>query len=266
MQSLNCVVSVNSKLCNHTLSLCRDPLPARRTRERQTPDRASNGSAGVTLLRMDKTRYAEFVQNAPKGLLALTILVNGHKQEEAMQMIHAFWKIVGRYHGLKLQVFYVCYSTHKHWLEGILKHCEDMELEDVNARLAGCYGDKVATVLALIGTRRQLCVFPEIIKKDADRVRIGSVAEDDVQEKLSPDGPHVADGEHSVGGALGFDSEDTIEHSKSQNTASEKAKTKIHSRLDNRVEQISETFGMWMEKLADGSLRRYNVDDWPHWA
>ena len=217
---------------------------------------------------MDRTRYAEFVQNAPKGLLALTILVNGHKQEEAMQMIHAFWRIIGRYHGLKWQVFYVCYTTHKHWLEGILKHCEDMELEEVNARLAGCYGERVATVLALFGTRRQLCIFPEIIK-GADRMQIGSVAEYDVDEKLSPDGPPVYDKTHSVGSALGFDSEDTAEHSterQQKDTTSEQAKSKIHSHLDNRVEQISETFGMWMEKLADGSLRRYHVDNWPHWC
>lgn len=76
-------------------------------------------------------------------------------------------------------------------------------------------------------------LLPEIIK-DADHMQIGSVAEYNVHEKLSPDRPPVADGGHSAGSTLGFDSEDTTEHSTNLNIiTSEKAKSKIQSHSDN---------------------------------
>jgi len=65
----------------------KDSRPVRRSPQRHSPGSASNGAAGATLLKMDKTRYAEFVQNAPKGLLAETVIVNGHKEKEAQQTL-----------------------------------------------------------------------------------------------------------------------------------------------------------------------------------
>ena len=222
--------------------------------------------------------------------MALTILVNGHKQEEAMQMIHAFWRIVGRYHGLRLQAFYLCYASHKRWLDKILEHCEDMEPEETNARLTGCYGDRVATLLALIGTRKQLCIFPEILH-NLDSVPNGAVKKNDAHESQSSVGRG-----HSIGSALGFDSEETTEHcdTESQQLIQNDRETsqdpggrlQSHERrekwtnnnhtttseykeggdqLDSKVEQISKRLGIWMDKLVDGSLRRYNVDAWPNW-
>ena len=227
------------------------------------------------------------IQYAPKGTVALTILVNGHKQEEAMQMIHAFWRIVGRYHGLRLQAFYLCYASHKRWLDEILEHCKDMEPEEMNARLSGCYGDRVATILALIGTRKQLCIFPEILY-NLDSAPNGSVKKNNAHEGQSSVG-------QSIGSALGFDSEDTTEHcaTESQQLIQDDSETshdpggRLQSRerrekwtnhtttseykdggnqLDSKVEQISKRLGMWMDKLVDGSLRRYNVDAWPNWS
>ena len=224
--------------------------------------------------------------------MALTVLVNGHKQEEAMQMIHAFWRIVGRYHGFRLQAFYLCYSTHKHWLDGILKQCEDMEPEEINARLTGCYSNKVATILALIGARKQLCIFPEVLY-DLDRVPNGSVKKNNAHESQSS----VVSGGHSIGSALGFDSDDTSKHCANETqkkliqdngATSQDPGDRLQSRerreqwtnnkhtttseykdgcnqLDSNVEQISKRLGMWMDRLVDGSLRRYDVDAWPNW-
>ena len=264
--------------------ICSESRPLKANSQGHTPNSGRSSTPCTTLLRLDRTRYAEFIQYPPKGTVALTILVNGHKQEEAMQMIHAFWRIVGRYHGLRLQAFYLCYASHKHWLDEILEHCEDMEPEETNTRLTGCYGDKVATILALIGTRKQLCIFPEILH-NLDSVRNGSVKNNNAQESQSS----VGRGQ-SIGNALGFDSEDCATESQqliqddSATSQDPRGGLQSHERrekwtnhtttseykdggnqLDSNVEQISKRLGMWMDKLVDGSLRRYNVDAWPNW-
>lgn len=118
-----------------------------------------------------------------------------------MQMIHAFLRVVSleKYSRLQLQTYFLCYVTYQKWLDEIREKCKDMEPE-TKTRLNGCYGDKVATVIALMGKEKQLCIFPE------------------------------------DGGSFS----------------------------DSKIEQISNRLEMWMDKLVDDSLRKYNVDTWPN--
>ena len=133
---------------------------------------------------------------------------------------------------------------------------------------------KCATVLAIIGSKKQLAIFPEM-----------------------PDGCHrngaVVGARRSVGqilgNSLGFDDDNEVDGEQSQIQAQSSSGDRISkctgqiegaptnnkntatasgpSRADGcdpRVEQIKQ-LGMWMERFFDGSLKCYRLKEWPDW-
>ena len=149
-----------------------------------------------------------------------------------------------------------------------------MSDEERESRVRMTLSGKCATVLAIIGSKKQLAIFPEM-----------------------PDGCHrngaVVGARRSVGqilgNSLGFDDDNEVDGEQPQNQAQTSSSATISectgqiegtptnnkntaaasgsSRADGsdpKVEQIKQ-LGMWMERFFDGSLKRYRVKEWPDW-
>ena len=304
---------------------------------------------------MDRHAYNAFVRDSMRGQIALVILINTHHETESKDLLQTFWSIASRYTDYRLKLCYLCYHTHSKWLENILSQCHEIDSDEIKLRTSGCLLSQVATIVALLGSRRQFCAFPEVVPLshiqeggESDKVlvteMVGTSATQDVvginnrgkldtrfasqivetsSESSVKTNPDVKQGQSQsqtvgsvLGSALGFtednDSEteaETIGPNDSRQeghrtdsdvfygngTAAHTGTTKLtaigdlpprlkdeaggtptvhkngsinkEKRLkhDSRVDQIRNKFEMWMERLADGSLKRCTVDSWPEW-
>ena len=182
------------------------------------------------------------------------------------------------YASSNVKVCFLCYRAYPEILGSILCQCEDMNDEEKDKRVKMTLTGKCATILAIIGSKKQLSLFPETL--DAGRHRNGAVV----------GGRSVG---QVLGNSLGFDDdneEDEEEQSHDQNQAQQQSQTSKHTdqiesapanhkntaaaaasssnsraeSTDPRLEQIKQ-LGMWVERFFDGSLKRYRVKDWPDW-
>ena len=205
----------------------------------------------------------------------MVMLLNTHDSTHSRPLAQSFWRITESYATLHVKVCFLCYRAYPKILGSILSQCEDMSDEERDSRVKMTLSGKCATVLAIIGSKKQLSIFPETL--DAGRHRNGA----------------VVGGRRSVGqilgNSLGFDDDNEEDGEQSQNQAQSSQGDRISectgqiegvptnhkntaaassaSRADGsdpRLEQIKQ-LGMWMERFFDGSLKRYRVQDWPDW-
>lgn len=243
------------------------------------------------LVLMDGPQYTQFVQDSSRSRIALVALIDTHS-ETAQHLLKSFWVIASLYTDQRLLVYYLCYQTHREWLPGILKQSE-MDSNERSFRTTSCLSDEVVTVMALLGSRKQFCIFPEY---DHTHSR-----------GLTADSTVASEQAKSVGGVLGTvlgfieDSEtesdnetDQLDHKtthtlpSNNGTHSTCVDSGVKGQLspsemnqkngtapavqgkplecDPRVDQIHDKFGMWMERFADGTVKRYTVKQWPHWT
>ncbi len=197
---------------------------------------------------MNQQSYENFVEGKDgNAKLAVVILVDSHNKTEAKQMIQAFQKVTNQFRNSRLRIFYLCYKTYEAWLESLLEQCVEMKQNEVEKRVVACLSGNVATIVALLGFKKQLCIFPE------DEL-LENTANSQINEQLRT---------QSVGDVLGslFDLDEYQHHS--MPSASEKSD--VADGVFNKTEQVEKKFEIWMEKLIDGSLRRYKVTNWPTW-
>ena len=152
-----------------------------------------------------------------------------------------------------------------------------MSDEERDTRVKMTLSGKGATVLAIIGAKKQLSIFPETLDAGGHH-RNGAVV-------------GVRSVGQILGNSLGFDDDNEGDGELSQNQAQPSQDDRISectgqmegaptnhkdtaaaaassaSRDDGsdpRLVQIKQ-LGMWMERFFDGSLQRYRVEEWPDW-
>ena len=64
---------------------------------------------------------------------------------------------------LSIKVCFFCYRAHPHWLIDLLSQCEDMEIQERQSRIKMTLADQCVTVLAIDGSQKDLCIFPETV-------------------------------------------------------------------------------------------------------
>ena len=179
-----------------------------------------------------------------------------------------------------IKVCFLCYRAYPEILGSILSRCEDISDEERDSRVKMTLSGKGVTVLAVIGAKKQLSIFPETL--DAGRHRNGAVVGAGVRRSVG----------QILGNSLGFDDDNEGDGEQSENQAQpssqgdrisectgqmEGAPTNHKDTVaaaassasggdgsDSRLVQIKR-LGMWMERFFDGSLHRYRVKEWPDW-
>lgn len=199
------------------------------------------------------------VQTPVRGLITLVAFADGE------EVVEAFESVLRRHRYSNLKSFYLNCRSHGDWLELILSHCLELDAEEVTVRVRACKTGGVATAVCLIGSRHQVMLFPskyELVsalirerrgerknRKNTIGLRLGSTLgyETESSEDEDVENGHVD--ASSSNPLLLNDEHDSAESDKSA-----------------LVRQVILGFGNWLERLADGSLRRYSIQEWPDWT
>ena len=173
-------------------------------------------------------------------------------------------------HPSKVKVCFTCYRAYPRFLGNVRAECEDIPVRETDARVKMTLRGKCATILAIIGSKQQLSVFPETLESCAA-----------VGGKRRERSVGVA-----LGDTLGFDDSEDSDSERSQDQAHEEVDSSIHAECngvtgaaatsasrdsklnsggDLRLEQIRQ-LDVWTERFFDGSLKRLvRVQQWPDW-
>lgn len=160
-------------------------------------------------------------------------------------------------------------------------------------------GQPLASVIAIFGARKQFCVFPDLdvqttpeearprssLPGSETRDSNGVLRQEEVESVGSVLGAVLGLGPDDSGSESGGGesaSGEGEEPAKAQGRQQEEGSGSDegdcgsgHHRGDKaevnggpthrKVCLVPASFGMWLERLADGSLLRHSVDDWPKW-
>ncbi len=215
------------------------------------------------LYQMNQHSYETSVEGKHgQAQIALVILIDSHNESEAKQMMRAFLKVTSQYRDHRLTLWYLCYRTHEDWLETMLEQCIGMKYDKIGMRVSDCLSGNVATVVALLGSKKQLCVFPETEPTNNCN---GNSNFDDTHLNTHVKTPSVGD---TLGSVLDFDDEDSNSNRRAQENGgvTQQNGSTRGDGVCSRAEQIRTNFETWMEKFADGTLKRYKVTTWPSWT
>jgi hypothetical protein len=221
----------------------------------------------------------DLVQDAPKGQLSVILLLNTHDSTSSRPLAQSFWRIMESYTTSHVKACFLCYRAYPEILGSILSLCEDMNDEERDSRVKMTLSGKGVTILAIIGAKKQLSIFPETL--DAVHHRNGEVmgVRRSVGQILGnslgfDDDNEEDDGEQSQNQAQPSPQDDRISECTGQmegapanhkNTVAAAASSASSADgSDPRLVQIKR-LGMWMERFFDGSLQRYRVKEWSDW-
>jgi hypothetical protein len=220
----------------------------------------------------------DLVQDAPKGQLSVILLLNTHDSTHSRPLAQSFWRIMESYTTSHVKACFLCYRAYPEILGSILSRCEDMSDEERDTRVKMTLSGKGVTILAIIGAKKQLSIFPETL--DAGGHRNGAVV--GVRRSVG----------QILGNSLGFDDDNEDDGEQSQNQAQPSSQDDRISECTGQMEDAPtnhkntvaaaassanradgsdprliqmKRLGMWMERFFDGSLQRYRVREWPDW-
>ncbi len=250
----------------------------------------------VRISRMNQERYLEIVADSQRGTITLVLMVDSCDNEtRTMELKTAFSTAAHRW-SPRVKLRYLCYRSHSWWIPELVKHCvHDSSANDSTAVRLGreaasawidaCHTGEVVTVLALFGAKRQFCAFPE--NGILESPKLESSAGPQTKMETST---HKSSVGGILGNTLGFETEDNDANAGSSNVATSRrerlsdleprpmtvdetggescsTKTRNNSthRHDSEIEGFTRRFRLWLDRLADGSLKRYQVDVWPEW-
>ena len=131
-----------------------------RHRQQRTPppQQGSPQRRKVPVRYLDANNYVQLVQGAPKGQLS----VNTHDSTHSRPLAQSFWRIVEGYATSHVKACFLCYRAYPEIFGSILSWCEDMIDEERGARVKMTLSGRCVTVLATIGSKKQLSIFPDM--------------------------------------------------------------------------------------------------------
>lgn len=207
-----------------------------------------------------------------KGLISLVVFAEG------ADVLGAFDDTLRKHRYSNLKSFFLNYHSHGDWLGVILSRCLELDAEEVKVRVHACKTGGVATAICLIGSRKQVFLFPSKYELVCAlmKERIGGRREKKEGGTKSTVGQRL-------GTTLGYETDSSEEDEKGSSEEDEKENGHFatssymqHQVNDESggvecdrgalVHQVVCGFGNWLERLADGSLRRYRMQEWPDWT
>ena len=192
--------------------------------------------------------YNQNVENAAKGSIVVLFLTNNVDKESLLRL---FPKLIGKYIiNRHIKFFRGSFETKRAWLEELLREC-NMDPQELERRR--CVYDElrieqhfpVVCTLALFGAKKQFSIFPEMgsghsrLNGLSTSEPVASAANQNASKEENSRNTGVMD---TVMNSFGFEDGKTSD-SRGFNSA----------------------LSLWMERLEDGSLRRYSINHWPQW-
>ncbi len=243
---------------------------------------------------MKRERYCEMVTDSPKGVITLVLMVDSRGDESrTRQLKEAFCVAAHYWQRARVNLCYLCHRSNPWWIPELMKQCtnggsgSDGSLslggESTSSWIDACHSGKAVTVVAIFGAKKQFCIFPEM---ESLAVEVNAGHETVARETQGDGPPHQNTVGEILGSTLGFDAEDDATKPcnsdlitdwtavpsdlEPQSSAVDSERSPMCSSESNNthtqdVGTFSKKFKLWLDRLADGSLRRYQVDSWPEW-
>ena len=218
----------------------------------------------------------------------MVLLLNTHDQARSKPIAQCFWRIMEGYITSHVRVCFLCYRAYPQWLGNILSQCEAMNEREKDARIKMTLAGRCATVLAIIGSKKQLSIFPEpfdgchgnrAVSSNGKVRTVGQILgnslgfedheEDDCEQ--SRNHAHFSNAKPIPTSSSSGDGHDSSSHGQRNGQVQGVSMSASSGTIDSgdhghdpRVEQIKQ-LDVWMERLFDGSLKRFRVHEWPEW-
>lgn len=209
------------------------------------------GQRDSTILSLDEGSYSELVEKAPKGSIALVLLIDSEDSKRALVLRQLFVAALGKYRWGNVTPCSLSVSTYSTWFGELVGSCLRLDSEVAEALRSRCLQGEVAIVLACFGVKRQFCVFPDDVMI---LVRSGmSVAPSTRQSYEIEDTLGLSDGQESSNGIA-------PSISSRCETMSGCGDGRSQLQLEDNLLLGLDT---WLERLVDGTLKRHSVESWP---
>ena len=197
----------------------------------------------------------------------MTLIVFAEDTSEAKSV---FENVFGQHHfnKVKISAFYDSCNNGVNFLEMLLTHCSEVNEEELKSRVRGCKSRGVATAVCLIGSKQQLMMYPQ--ECDLVDAFLQAGRKNGGKPKKKESGTKRTTGE-VLGATLGYDSSSDEEDDddmtgKDHSCATEEGGGVVECSESSLVDQVTHSFGNWLDRLADGSLRRHAISKWPEWT
>ena len=227
----------------------------------------------LTLFQLSHQHYRNFVERSPKHVVTFVLVVDNRLSRNVREMKQTFATTVNKYMTSSAILCYLDTAKYSRWFPALLGSCKGLSCDEKNKRLKLNNDGDVPSIIAIHGVQRKVTLFPE---------HQGESSEGGGREKR---GKAV---EETLSGAFGFDvdEEETENSDPSTCTASRhmhccleqngSAKAtdglllespsgfSVGTRTRAAVPDLKTALSLWLEKLSDGSLKWFTVEEWPH--
>jgi hypothetical protein len=189
-----------------------------------------------------------YIEEAHKGSVSILILLDSVAKDHNL----AGSDIFKRHKRQRVFFFWGALENYSCWLTKLLE-ASSMNPEEVETRKRFYYSESErgrVCVLALFGAKKKFAIFPESMTTSSI-IHRGNCSENSATENCESLANGGVNEENSgvmvtVMGSVGFE-EDAPGH------------------REEEEGEIERGLRVWMERLEDGSLKRYSTDSWPSW-
>ena len=91
------------------------------------------------------------------------LLLNTHDSTHSKPLTQSFWRTMENSTTSHVKVCFLCYRAYPEILGSILSRCEDISNEERDNHVKRTLLGKGVTVLAVIGAKQRLSIFPETL-------------------------------------------------------------------------------------------------------
>ena len=193
------------------------------------------------MLCLDPKSYSDLVENAPKGSIALVLLTDSEDSLYALHLKQLFVTAVSKHRWGNVTLCSLSVGTYPTWFKEFANRCLHLDTAHVESFKNTYQRGKTAIVLTCFGAKRQFCVFPDDLVSAAPRQTVCEVLEG----SLGLEDDHGSDG-------VSESQESSSEVSPDGTVGKGQTETKVFLGFD-----------VWLERLADGTLKRHSVELWP---
>ena len=219
----------------------------RLSRKKQSGHNVSRKIASPVIPAMDSELYRQVVEHTTsKRSIAVLLLVDSVDEG----FLQVFSEAVQRHKSQQFRYFCGSLEDSLSWLLDLLERSNMAPRDKEQTESLYIRGGEESCcrvcVLALFGAKKQFAIFPELANSDRYLLTNSnySSGSDITTEGASKDRRQPDSAINSLMSTFGFEDDDNNEPSRAF---------------------VKGLFTVWMERLEDGSLKRYSTEEWPSW-
>lgn len=205
--------------------------------------------------------YHHHVEHAHKGSVAVLLLSDSIEEYSL-----TFLEIAKKHKSRRFSFFHESLDVKYSWLQELL---DNSSMERWERELRGdvyleedTSSSELVIVLALFGAKKQFAIFPETV---TNKPHPAAASDSNCHSTVGTQDNTSDNLIDTVLNSFGFDEEEDPDSKAGSENSQNGKQTEVSSNPHRRGRELDASLRVWMERLEDGSLKRYSVDHWPQW-